>query len=329
MKEKIFKVEVSHRTVIFAVFFLLFLYFIYLLRSILLTFFVGVILMSAINPLIEKMEKIKIPRVVAVLFIYLLILLLFGLLLAGIIPALVEQTKILISKLPLYYQSLQLWGLREDFFNNQLNLWLEKISTTPLDVIKITANVFGNLTTVFVLFFVSFYLLLERKKLDDYLWRFFGNSSPKIKKIINKIEKRLGEWVRAQITLMFVVGVMVYIGLLFLGIDFALPLAILAGLLEVIPNLGPVMSAIPAILLGFSISPLTGLAVAALYFLVQQLENHIIVPQVMSKEVGVNPLITIFALLSGFKLGGVVGALLSLPVVILIETIISSRLEDS
>lgn len=329
MKEKILKIEISHRTVIFAVFFLLFLYLIYLLRSILLTFFVGIILMSALNPLVERMEKIKIPRIVAILFIYLLILFIFGLLLAGIIPALVEQTKILISKLPIYYRSLQIWGLSQDFLGNQLNLWLEKISVAPLDVLKITANIFGNLTTFFVLFFVSFYLLLERKKLDEYLLRFFGNSSPEIKKLINRIEKRLGEWVRAQITLMFLVGVMVYIGLLFLGIDFALPLAILAGLLEVIPNLGPTISAIPAILVGFSISPLTGLAVAALYFLVQQLENHIVVPQVMSKEIGINPLITIFALLSGFKLGGIVGALLSLPLVILIETIISFRLKNS
>jgi len=118
---------------------------------------------------------------------------------------------------------------------------------------------------------------------------------------------------------MTIVGVLSFVGLRLLGIEFALPLAILAGLLEIIPNIGPIVSAIPAVLSGLTVSPLMGLAVAALYFLIQQIENSIIVPRVMQKVVGVNPLVTILSLAIGFKLAGVAGAILAIPVVLVIQ----------
>ena len=93
-----------------------------------------------------------------------------------------------------------------------------------------------------------------------------------------------------------------------------------------IPNIGPVVAAIPAVLIGFSISPLTALVVAVFYFLIQQIENSLIVPQIMSKRVGVNPLITIISLAIGFKIGGVLGAILAVPVVLLIEIIFNEVL---
>jgi predicted PurR-regulated permease PerM len=116
---------------------------------------------------------------------------------------------------------------------------------------------------------------------------------------------------------------MTYFGLRILGIEFALPLALLAGVLEIIPNIGPILSSIPAIVAGLAFSPLMGLAVAALYFLIQQLENTLIVPKVMEKTAGVNPLVTILSLAIGFKLGGIVGAILAVPVVLLIQVVSS------
>ena len=140
---------------------------------------------------------------------------------------------------------------------------------------------------------------------------------------MDEIEKRLGGWIRAEIVLMIIIGLLTFIGLTLLGIDYALPLAILAGFLEIIPNIGPFISAIPAVLVGLFISPLMALAVAALYFLVQQIENNFIVPQLMAKECGINPLITIIALIAGFKLGGVIGAVLAVPIILLIEIILT------
>jgi len=321
-EQKVLKIEISHRTIVFTVLFLFFLWFLYQIRHILVILFVGVIFMAALNPLVERLEKLKIPRGISALLVYLIIFSFIGLILAGVIPPLVSQTSTLISRLPSYYESFGFWGIDSNIINSQINYLLERLGSISVDLIKMTIGLLGNFIIIFTLIFVSFYLLLERKYLNEYLNKLFGSADKKVGKIINKIEKRLGEWVRAQIALMIIVGIMSYIGLRLLGVDFALPLALLAGALEIVPNIGPVLSAIPAILAGLVISPLMGLAVLALYFLVQQLENHIIVPQIMKREVGVNPLVTILALVAGFKIGGVVGAVLAIPFIILIETVL-------
>ena len=118
---------------------------------------------------------------------------------------------------------------------------------------------------------------------------------------------------------MSIIGVLIYIGLRLLGIPYALPLAIFAGILEAVPNIGPVISAIPGVVIALTISPVMGLAAAALYFLVQQLENSVVVPKVMQKATGVNPLITILSLAIGFQLAGPLGAILAVPIVIVVH----------
>ena len=322
-KQKIIKIEISRRTIIFTVFFLLFLWFIYQVRQTLLFLFVGVIIMSALNPLVEKLEKIKIPRVLAVIFIYLLIFLSFALLLGGIIPSFVDQTRKLISLFPSYYQ----FAINDSFFSSQFKNISDNLGNISFNLVKLVGDIFENLLSIFVLVFISFYILLERKNLELYFVKLFGREKgEKAFLFFNILEKRLGSWVRAQIILMIIVGLMLYLGLKILGVEYALSLALIGGILEVIPNLGPTISSIPAIIAGLSISPIMGLAVLALYFLVQQIENHIIVPQVMRKGIGFSPLITILALIIGFKLGGVLGSFLSLPFVIVLETFLKEFL---
>jgi len=140
--------------------------------------------------------------------------------------------------------------------------------------------------------------------------------------VFDKAEKRLNSWFWGEITLMTVVGLLTFIGLNLIGIRYALALAVLAGLLEAIPNLGPTISSIPAILLGFAVSPVMGVTALALYFIIQQLENNLIVPVVMKKAVGLNPIITLIALIVGGKIAGVLGVILAVPTTIFIETVL-------
>lgn len=318
------KIEISHRTIIFTVLFLISLWFLFQIRYILLLLFIGLLFMSAINPIVERLEKFRIPRSLSVILIYVFILSFLGLLLAGVIPPLVSQTATLITRIPDYFGSFGFWGLNQTFIDGQVNQLLSRLGTISADIFRISLSIFGNFITFFALIFISFYLLLERKNLDAYLIKLFGSANnEKALKIVNKIEKRLGEWVGAQLSLMVIVGMMTYVGLRLLGIDFALPLALLAGLLEIVPNIGPIIASVPAVLAGLIVSPLTGLATAAVSFLVQQIENQIIVPQIMKKEVGVNPLITIFALMAGLEIGGALGAILAIPFVILIEILLT------
>ena len=115
---------------------------------------------------------------------------------------------------------------------------------------------------------------------------------------------------------------MVYVGLSIIGMKYALALAVLAGLFEVIPNLGPITSSIPAILIGLSYSPIFGLYCAILYLVIQQLENNLIVPIVMKKATGLHPIVTLIVMVIGGKLAGIMGVILAIPTAIFIETIL-------
>lgn len=314
------KVEISHRTIIFTVFFLIGLWLLYQIQQIILAFFVAVILMSALNPLVDKMERKYFPRILVILFLYVLILGSFGLVVASVMPPLVEQTSILINQIPIYVQRFGVLGIDLNLFVSQV----PKLAEIPANILKLSLGFFSNLVGVLAILIITFYLLLERKNLKRYLLILFGeDQEKKAEALINKAEKQLGSWVRGEIILMTIIGVMTYFGLRFLGIEFALPLALLAGVLEIVPNIGPVLAAIPAIIAGLAISSPIGLAVAAWYFLVQQLENSLIVPKVMEKAVGVNPLVTILSLAIGFKLGGAVGAIFAVPIILLIRVVAS------
>jgi len=260
------KVEISHRTIIFTVFFILLLWLLFQIRQIILALFVSLILMSALNPAVDRLERLRIPRALAILLLYLVIFGVIGIILAGLIPPLVDQTSTLISRLPSYLEGLGLPAIDEDIIASQIS----QLGSIPANLLRFTVTIFSNLVAVFALAVITFYLLLERKNLDRYLFILFGERD-----------------------------------------------------VEIIPNIGPIVSAIPAVLTGLTISPLLALAVAALYFLIQQLENTVIVPKVMEKVVGINPLVTILSLAIGFKLAGIVGAVLAVPVVLVSQVVAS------
>jgi predicted PurR-regulated permease PerM len=132
----------------------------------------------------------------------------------------------------------------------------------------------------------------------------------------------MSSWFWGEVILMIVVGTLTYVGLNIIGMKYTLALSVLAGLLEVIPSLGPITSSIPAILIGLSYSPVIGLYCVVLYIVVQQLENNLIVPIIMKKVTGLHPIITLIAMVIGGKLAGVMGVLLAVPTTMFIETIL-------
>ncbi|HUS52126.1 MAG TPA: AI-2E family transporter [Candidatus Bathyarchaeia archaeon] len=314
------KVEISHRTIIFTVFFLLSLWALFQIKQIILAVFVSIILMSALNPAVDWLERFKIPRALAIIIVYIFIFGGIGVLLTGLIPPLVDQTTVLVSRLPSYLEEVGLPAIDERIVSSQIS----QLGSIPANLVRLTLTVFGNLLAFFILLVITFYLLLERKNLNRYLLIVFGKKDEgKAERLIDKVEERLGGWIRAEMTLMVFIGIITYLGLRLLGTEFALPLALLAGVLEIVPNIGPVLASIPAILAGLAISPLLALAVAALYFLIQQVENVWLVPKVMEKVAGVNPLVTILTLAIGFKLAGALGAVLSVPIVLVAQVVIA------
>jgi predicted PurR-regulated permease PerM len=313
------KVEISHKTVIFTVLFLLGLWFLFFVREIILELFVALLLMTILEPLVAGLTRIKIPRALSVLITYILVIGIFGGMIALIAPTLVQQTTNFVTALPFYLSNI---GINSTTSGDVIKGLLTQLGGFPGQVLDFTFSIFSNLISVITVLVFTFYMLLTRDKLQDSLGFLFGESKrEKIGRFIDVLERKLGKWARGQLTLMLSIGLGTYIGLFLIGIPFALPLAILAGILEIIPILGPIISAIPAILIGFGISPIVGLGVTAVAFLVHQLEGYILVPKVMEKSVGVSPLVVLIAITIGFKLAGIMGIIISIPFVITLQVL--------
>ena len=317
------KIEVSHKTIIFSVLFLLLLWFLFFIKDIIFALFASLFLMTILNPMVTKLSKIKIPRAVSIIVTYILVFGLFGVVIVSIVPPLVEQTTNFANSLPANLKNLGIFTYLEGDVAKEL---VTRLGGIPAQIIKAGVSFFSNAVSVLVVLVFTFYLLQARDKLDVQLGLFFGDEKRKeLGKLIDRLEVRLGGWARAQIALMTIVGFITYLGLVLLGIPFALPLAILAGLLEIVPILGPFLAAIPLVIIGLSISPVMGLAVVALAFLVQQLENYVLIPKIMQKSAGVSPIITLLALAIGAKLAGVFGILFAVPVVITLQVLLTEH----
>jgi predicted PurR-regulated permease PerM len=317
---KIQKVEISHKTIIFTVLFLIFLWFLYYIKDIILAFFVSLLVMAILNPTVTKLTKHKIPRVVSVVLIYFLVFGVFGLLVATLTPVVVDQTASFVSNLPKLVDNIPFLS---GFGDQVVNQFITEVVSVPGQLAKVTLSVFSNLIGVFSVLVFSFYLILARSELEDQIGFFVGaERKERIGKVLNLLEVKLGGWARGELILMLVIGTVTYIGFRLIGLPYALPLAILAGFLEIVPTIGPTIAALPPLIIGFVVSPITGLATVALAFLVQQTENYLLVPRIMQSSVGLNPIITLLSLAIGFRLAGVIGAIISIPLVVAAKVIL-------
>jgi predicted PurR-regulated permease PerM len=289
--------------------------------DILIQLFIAVILMAALNPIVDKLEKFKLPRPLAILVVYILLWGFVVTVFANLVPDLLEQSTRLIRQIPNSINQINFFTTHQQEISQEI---MNQLGSLPQDIIKFSVSVFSNALNVLTTLVITFYLLLDHNRLNQYLSNFLSpKHSGTALSIINNIESKLGSWIRGELILMSTIGLFTYIGLSVLGLDNALPLAILAGLLEIIPNIGPIISAIPAVLVALNINPLVSLAVIALYILVHFSENHFLVPQIMKKAVGIHPLISIFSLMVGLRLIGPTGAILAIPFVIVIRIVIS------
>jgi predicted PurR-regulated permease PerM len=183
---------------------------------------------------------------------------------------------------------------------------------------------------LFIVLVLTFYMVVEEKKARSYFRNLApAEYQPYIEHLLQKIQEKIGAWLQGQILLGLIVGCLVFFGLSLLQVKYALLLAIMAGLLEVIPYVGPIVSVIPAAIIAFAQAPVLGIFVLALYIVIQQLENHILVPKIMQKVTGLNPIISIAALLIGMKVGGLAGAILAIPLATLCVVVLEDLFHDA
>jgi len=314
-------INISTSTIFRTVIILLGLVLLYLIRDILLIVLVAVIIAAAINGPVSWLQKRKVPRLLGVLFIFLIFLLIIAAIITLVLPPLAAQIKQLAVHFPEFMEKITLnvqeWYGKYKMEGN-LQTLLDKLSSR---LNQATSNVFGTIVGIFgglfsagVVLVISFYLAVQEKGVKKLLISLTPNEHQHyVSDLIERIQSKIGGWLRGQLLLMVIVGVLIYIGLYFLGVKYALTLALIAGILEIVPYAGPIMAAIPAVILAFLQSPLLALLVVILYIVIQQLEGYVIVPQVMKKTVGLSPIVIIIVMLIGAKLAGIMGIILSVP----------------
>lgn len=339
MKNKTININITTATIIKTIIILACLCFIFYIRNVVEIFLIALLLTAALKPTVAWLENKKIPRILSVSIIYLSI---FGIIIATIlliIPPIKKQTIQLAQNFPNYLEKVaEGVGAIKNYSAN--HGWVESVnkfsSSLENSLTNFAGNIFGTVNSIFggvtsfiFILVIVFYMTLERNA-PEKITNFFipEKHRKKLLNLITKLEEKIGLWVRGQAILMFIIGLTSFIGLLILGINYALTLALFAGLTELIPYLGPLIGAIPAILIAFTQSPYKAVAVIILYFIIQELENNILVPKIMQKTVGLNPLISLFALLIGAKVAGILGILLSIPVTTSIIVIIKEFSPD-
>lgn len=333
-------INISTGTILKAIIIILGLWFLYFIRDILAIFFIAIIITAGIEPLVDWMEKRKIPRSIGVLIIYIILAALLGLFFSFFIPPLVAQATDFFQNIPVYIDKLsvlfsgfqnyaQSFGINfngQEFFNNLAG----SIPSSPSGIFSTTIGFFSGILTVIIVFSLTFYLSVKK----DGLKKFIVSVTPSrheayVTSLTERIKNKIGRWLQGQLFLMLLIFVMYFLALYFLKIPYALILALFGGILEIIPYLGPILSTIPVVLLGFLISPLTGLLALGIYICIQQIEGHIFVPQVMKKALGLNPVIVILALIVGIKLGGIIGGVLAIPIATALDIVYDDLTESS
>jgi len=296
-------------------------FFLIQIKEILIALFISYIVMASLRPAVLFLERKKIPNILSVLVPYIIFMLFLTILIFQLLPFFIIQIQSLLNNFPLFLEKAsQAVGFNINYSN--VNSFFQ---TTGDNLLFITGKLFGGIISIVTIIVVSFYLLLYHDRFEKLIVNLFPTDRGKqTREVFFNIEEKLGKWVRGQLILSLLVGITSWIFLTFIGIGYALPLAFIAGLLEILPMIGPIIAAVPAIIVALAISPGIALAVVIGYIVIQTIEGNVFVPKVMQSAVGLNPVIIIIAILIGSNLLGIWGALLSVPFISVTTIIFNS-----
>ncbi len=317
------KLTISSLTIIKIVAILVGIFFLWVIRDVIGILFIALVLASALDPWVDRLERFRVPRGVSILGVYFVMIIVLSFIVYLIIPPIIIELSEIGNTLKEYSPKIDslyryITQSTDASISSQIQSNLLNLNST---LTNLTSGIFGAVTgfigkivmLVFVLV-ITFYMTIE----EDGIKKFIRSIAPiqyqpYLVQKINRIQMKMGMWLRGQLILMMIIGALAFIGLYALGVPYALVLALLAGLVEFIPYIGPVMAAIPAVFFAFTDSPWKAIGVIILYIVIQQLENQVIVPKLMQKAVGLNPIVVIAAMLIGAKTAGFVGILLAVP----------------
>jgi predicted PurR-regulated permease PerM len=360
--EKNFNISISGGTIVKALVIFVVAFLLYKMLDLVLVVLTAVIIASAFEPLIKWFGKYKVKRVFAVIISYITVLAVFAGLMYSFVPSLLDEASSLLNSAPKYLDTLTLWNPLNDaqlyntgkiagnlsdglsggkqlvqgltgtgsldtsVLSNIFNQFKEITSGVSGGFVKVVSSVFGGVLSFILIVVLSFYLAVQEGGVEKFLRLVTPIRHEKyILDLWRRSQLKIGYYMQGQLLLGLLVGVLVYLGLVILGVKNALLLAVLAATFEIIPLFGPILAAVPAVLSALSDSGVTlGLITTGLYIIIHQFENHLLYPLVVNKVTGVSPILVILSILVGYKLAGFLGIILSVP----ITSVIVEYLDD-
>jgi|TARA_Y100000310_G_scaffold170442_2_gene170617 predicted PurR-regulated permease PerM len=329
-------VTISPKTVIIAILLLLLVWLLYFLQELVLILLTAIVIAAALEPPVRWLTAHKIPRVASVLLMYALIIGFLFIVFYFFVPPVLSELIGFLSSLPEYVESVSsspgigngtfLISQTQAFSLSQLVSDLQAtLSSFSGNVLSTISTVFGGIFSFVFITVFAFYFGMQKTGVENFI----RVVTPRrhegyVLDLWKRSQEKIGRWMQGQLILALIVGVLVYLGLTVLGVKYALLLAIIAAMFELIPVFGPILAAVPAVAISFVDGGVTiGFLVIGLYVIIQQFENHLIYPLVVKKVVGVPPLLVILALLVGAKLAGFLGIILSVPVAAVVQELVS------
>jgi predicted PurR-regulated permease PerM len=303
--------------------------------KILFILFLAILLAVGIDPLVDRLERWKLPRALGIFIIYLGLLGVLMLAIALLVPVLVEESGQLADSLPRIAEqvvnlprthTLNIPGLDRINTADLGHRLAEEIgavvSGVPRLMLDVGKAVTGVMVSALLVLVVGFFLSADAHFAPRFIGRFFApRARPAVMEISREVAGRLGHWVRAQILVGVFFGTAFGIGLALLGVPFALSLGVAGAVLELIPYVGGAVVTAIAMLVALSISPWLALAVLVLEIVVANVESHVLYPKVVGSAVGLHPLTIILALFIGAEAKGILGALLAVPVAVVLQVL--------
>jgi predicted PurR-regulated permease PerM len=308
-------------------------------RDVLLLVFLAVLLGAALEPVVGAIRgRTPSGRGLAILLVYAAFLAAVIAIAVFLVPAAIVQLGAAFDRLPEFLDRIRDWsrGLRPQALGDGVSALLDAIeralqSSSPPDssaIVGASLTVGQAAAALVTLLALVFFWLTERPRLQRYALAFAPQERRAgLRDAWNEIEARLGQWARGQLILMATVGVATSIAYSLIGLPGALLLGLLAAVMEVIPIVGPLLGAIPALLVASSVSPQTALVTMGVYLVIQLIEGNVLVPMVMRNSVGLSPFLVLLSLLIGGSAGGILGAIVAVPIMAAI-TVILDRLQD-
>ncbi|WP_035451975.1 AI-2E family transporter [Alicyclobacillus herbarius] len=302
------------------------------IKVVLIPFLAALIISYVLQPIVELLVRRRVPRTAAIALIYIAFILLVAVLVVNCIPLVSQQINQLMVHLPGLVKRVDTWldnlSVHTRYLPDTLRKTVES-ATAHLEqrvnawLTRLISGLSGTVNAIFVAFtipFLVFYMLKDARAIGRAMVRLFpAQHRDEVRHILTGIDDTLGRYVRGQLLVMVVVGILTYAGLLIVHMPYALLLALLMALMDLVPYIGPFLGATPAVLLAFAISPQMALKVILVNAAVQQLEGNLISPQIMGRTLDLHPMLIVAAILIGGEIGGMLGLIAAVPLVAVIK----------